>query len=105
MTISIAKDFSDVPAGRHYRDGEWTGEKFREEFLIPALEKADKKHPVIVDINDTEGYGSSFLDEAFGELIRKEIYTKDEINDLLQINANDTYDIYKQIILDYIKEA
>jgi hypothetical protein len=105
MTISIAKDFSDVPAGRDYSDGEWTGEKFRKEFLVPALKKADKTHPVTVNINNTEGYGSSFLDEAFGGLIRKDKYTKDQINDLLKIEANDTYDIYKEIILEYIQEA
>jgi hypothetical protein len=28
MNISIAKEFSDVPSGRYYADGECTGEKF-----------------------------------------------------------------------------
>uniref|UniRef100_UPI0034E00563 STAS-like domain-containing protein n=1 Tax=Candidatus Thiodubiliella endoseptemdiera TaxID=2738886 RepID=UPI0034E00563 len=105
MIISIAKNFSDVPAGRYYADGEWTGQKFREEVLVPALKKADKKNPVIVDINGAEGYGSSFLEEAFGGLIREEGHTKDRIKEILEIKANDTYDIYKQIILDYIKKA
>ncbi len=102
MTISIAKDFSDVPAGRFRDDGDWSGEKFREELLIPALKKADKKHPVIVNINDTEGYGSSFLEEAFAGLIRNG-YTKENIAEKLQIEANDTYDIYKKIILEYLE--
>lgn len=105
MTISIAKDFSDVPAGRYHSDGDWTGQKFRESFLVPELEKANKEHPVIVNINGTEGYGSSFLEEAFGGLIRETKYTKNDINELLKIEADDTYDIYKKIILDYIKKA
>ncbi|MBA5249163.1 MAG: DUF4325 domain-containing protein [Gammaproteobacteria bacterium] len=105
MIISIARDFSDVPAGRYYADGDWTGQKFREEFLVPELKKADKKNPVVVNINEAEGYGSSFLEEAFGGLIREEGYTKDGIKEILKIEANDTYDIYKQIILDYIKKA
>jgi len=105
MIISIAKDFSDVPAGRYYADGEWTGQKFREKVLVPALKRAKNKTPVIVDINGAEGYGSSFLEEAFGGLIREEGYTKDGIKEILEIKANDTYDIYKQIILDYIKKA
>ncbi len=104
MTISIAEDFSDVPAGRFLNDGDWSGERFREEFLIPALKDADKKHPVIININGTEGYGSSFLEEAFAGLIRKG-YTKEDIAEKLQIEANDTYDIYKKIILEYLKEA
>lgn len=103
--IAIAKDFSDVPAGRYYTDGDWTGQKFREEVLIPALEKADKENPVTVDINGVEGYGSSFLEEAFGGLVREKEYTNDELKKILRIEANDTYDIYKEIILNYIEEA
>jgi hypothetical protein len=105
MNISIAKDFSDVPSGRYYADGDWTGQKFREDFLIPELKKADKNNPLIVNINDTEGYGSSFLEEAFGGLVRESIFSKEDINNLLEIEANSTYDIYKNIILSYIDEA
>jgi ERCC4-type nuclease len=105
MNISIAKEFSDVPSGRYYADGEWTGEKFRTEYLAPKLKKADRQHPVIVNINDTEGYGSSFLEEAFGGLVRKENFSQDELNKILKIEANDTYRIYKEIILEYIAEA
>ncbi len=105
MNISIAKDFSDVPAGRYLVDGDYTGQKFREDFLVPALKKADKSHPVIVDINDVEGYGSSFLEEAFGGLVREECYTKEDLKNKLKIKANNAYDIYKQIIELYIKEA
>jgi hypothetical protein len=45
MNISIAKDFSDVPSGRYYTDGDWTGQKFRDEFLIPNLKKSRQKTP------------------------------------------------------------
>lgn len=105
MNISIAKDFSDVPAGRYLVDGDYTGQKFRENFLVPALKEADKSHPVIVDINDVEGYGSSFLEEAFGGLVREENYTKEDLDRVLKIRANSTYDIYKKIIELHIKEA
>jgi len=105
MNISIAKDFSDVPSGRYHTDGDWTGQKFREDFLIPNLEKADTDHPVVVNINGTEGYGSSFLEEAFGGLVRNSKYSKEDISRLLKIEANSTYDIYREIILSYINEA
>lgn len=104
-TISIAKDFTEVPAGRYLSDGDWTGEKFRLNFLAPALEAADKENPVIVDINDVEGYGSSFLEEAFGGLVRKGGYTKEQLAELLQISANPVFAIYKNIIMQHIKEA
>jgi hypothetical protein len=105
MSISIAKDFSDVPAGRYLTDGDYTGERFRDDFLIPALKKASKDCPVVVDINDVEGYGSSFLEEAFGGLIRKHSFTEEDLKNKLKIKANNSYDIYKQVINLHIKEA
>jgi hypothetical protein len=105
MNISIAKDFSDVPAGRYLADGDFTGQEFREKYLVPALKNADNNHPVIVDINDVEGYGSSFLEEAFGGLVREEQFSKEELNHKLKIEANSTYNIYKDIIKLHIEEA
>lgn len=105
MNISISQDFSDVPAGRFLTDGDWTGQKFREDYLVPALKKANKTHPVIVNINNVEGYGSSFLEEAFGGLVREEGYTKEELDEILKIEANATFKIYKDIILQHIKES
>ena len=105
MNISIAKGFSDVPAGRCNEDGDWTGQKFRETILVPALKKADKNNPVIVDINGTEGYGSSFLEEAFGGLIREENYSKEDLDDKLKIEANEEYALFKKAIKSYIIEA
>lgn len=37
------KDFTKVPAGRYLSDSDWTGERFRRDFLAPALEAADKE--------------------------------------------------------------
>lgn len=66
--ISVAKQFSPTPAGRYRSDGPFPGEKFREDLLLPAL-RADEG-PVTVDLDGTAGFGSSFLEEAFGGLVR-----------------------------------
>jgi hypothetical protein len=50
------------PAGRNRSDGPYSGEFLRDEKLLPVLAQ-DK---VIVDLDGTLGYGSSFLEEAFG---------------------------------------
>lgn len=63
--ISVARDFTDTPGGRS--KGEYTGLVFRENFLMPALREHDQ---VVVDLSDVVGFGSSFLEEAFGGLVR-----------------------------------
>jgi hypothetical protein len=60
-------DFTRYPAGRHRSDGHFSGERFREEFLIPAIEKCDH---VLIRLDCTAGFGSSFLEEAFAGLVR-----------------------------------
>jgi hypothetical protein len=101
--IDIAKDFSDTPLGRYPADGPFSGERFREEFLCPALKENDF---IAVAIDGTEGYGSSFLDEAFGGLVRKGYYSADQLEQLLKIECNDPdYAIYRELIWKYVKQA
>src|SRR5882757_7483305 len=101
--INIGKDFSDTPWGRYPDDGPVSGERFREELLKPALQNDGK---VCVSIDDAEGYGSSFLDEAFGGLVRKGYYTSERLNEVLKIECKDPdYMIYRDLIWKYINEA
>ncbi len=65
--INVARDFSPFAAGRHTADGPYSGERFREEILLPSL--SQNAH-VTVDLDGTLGLGSSFLEEAFGGLVR-----------------------------------
>jgi len=65
--ISIAHDFSRFPAGRYLSDGPYSGEKFRETCLTPLLREGKS---VTIDLDGVLGYGSSFLEEAFGGLVR-----------------------------------
>jgi hypothetical protein len=66
--LSVANEFSKSPAGRFPTDGPNSGERFRDELLYPALKNGDK---VEVDLNGVLTMGSSFLDEAFGGLVRE----------------------------------
>lgn len=66
-TISLARDFTKFPAGRYKEDGPYSGELFRETYLAPALESDE---PISIDLDGARGYGSSFLEEAFGGLVR-----------------------------------
>jgi hypothetical protein len=66
--INIVQDFSRAPAGRVISDGPNSGERFREQVLIPALALHDV---ITVELDGTRGMGSSFLEEAFGGLVRR----------------------------------
>ncbi len=101
-TINIAKDFSETPLGRYVTDGKFSGERFRDEFLVPAL----KVGPLTVEIDDTEGYGSSFLEEAFGGLVRKRHFSADELKNRLRIKSSSpAFGVYEGLIWRYIAEA
>ncbi|RDE04675.1 STAS-like domain-containing protein [Sphingomonas aracearum] len=65
--IIVAKDFSRAPAGRFISDGPNSGTRFRDDYLVPALNRGDD---VVVQLDGVRAYGSSFLDEAFGGLKR-----------------------------------
>lgn len=72
VKISVAKDFSITPGARYRTDGDFSGQEFYEDILhekfISILETEES---LIVDLDGTDGYATSFLDAAFGELARK----------------------------------
>ena len=101
--IDISKNFSDVPAGRYKKDGPNSGERFRNDFLMPALQAGEK---VEVILDGAEGYGSSFLEEAFGGLIRNADYTREYIaSNLIIISHSKEYEFYKDLVLEFISDA
>ncbi len=83
-TINIAKEFSRYPGGRFRKDGPHSGEEFRDDFLRPALEKNE---PLTLEMDGVRGYGSSFLEEVFGGLIRLGVNPND-LRQRLQISTS-----------------
>jgi len=106
-TIDIARDFTRTPGGRYISDGPFSGELFRDRLLVPALRKARQNgQPVVVILDGTRGYLSSFLEEAFGGLVRECGFTRQELNRLLEVKAIDEfYAPYKLLAKRYISDA
>ncbi|WP_122435045.1 STAS-like domain-containing protein [Pseudomonas viridiflava] len=75
-TIFVATEFGDMPHGRNGNDGLLNGERFRKQFLMPALEEHEY---VLVDFDGAKGCGSSFADESFAGLIDHEGWDKAEL--------------------------
>ncbi len=84
-TVTIATDFTRYPAGRVRTDGPYSGEAFREDYLEPELKIGERVH-IILD--GARGYGSSFLEEAFGGL-RRQGYTREQIEKLVEVESNE----------------
>ena len=100
MKINLAEDFSEFPAGRYKTDGPSSGEAFRDDLLVPAL----KTHDIVyVDLDGTLGLGSSFLEEAFGGLIRKSGFKKSEVEKKLKVSCS--LESYSDEVWDYIRQA
>ncbi|EKO3482278.1 STAS-like domain-containing protein [Vibrio fluvialis] len=103
--IDLARDFSEFPFGRTSpEDGDFTGQKFRDDVLKPALDQLKDGDKIDVDLDGVViGIGSSFLSESFGGLIKKGYISKERLLDVLIITCED--DVYRQEINKYIKEA
>ena len=76
VIINVAKDFSLTPGPRYVKQGPFSGEAFRKKVLVPALTTGSL---VCVVFDGTAGFGSSFIDEAFGGLVRSEGYKQEEL--------------------------
>ncbi|ATJ91531.1 STAS-like domain-containing protein [Acetobacter tropicalis] len=102
--IKIAKDFSRTPGGRHKRLGPASGEEFRD-VLVQTL----KMHPnenIEIIFDGAEGYGSSFLEEAFGGLVRLNLFPDNIIRDRLILTANSPdFETYVSETKQYIRDA
>jgi hypothetical protein len=100
-TIHIAQDFARYPFGRYRTDGPYSGQRFREEFLMPALQQDDEEVAVVLD--GAIGMGSSFLEEAFGGLVR-EGFDRDVIRRRIKIVSSRDETLSKEIF-GYVSDA
>jgi len=100
MEIDVGEHFTRYPAGRHRSDGRYSGEAFREDYLAPAL----REHKLVrVFLDGPIGYGSSFLEEAFGGLVRYRAVTKEDLDRKLILMSEDQMLVRE--ICEYISDA
>ncbi|MBA43263.1 MAG: hypothetical protein CMF62_04540 [Magnetococcales bacterium] len=100
--VNLGQEFSKYPAGRVKSDGPHSGERFRDDILIPLLEGS---HSVEVLLDDgVIGYGSSFLEECFGGLVRKG-YSLEFLKKHLYLTcAQESFKFYIDEIWSYIED-
>lgn len=103
ITINVGEEFYPRPAGRFYTDGSHSGQRFREEKLVPAIKQLGPDEKLIIDFSTVTMAGSSFLEESFGGLVRKRKISKERLLETLEIITKRK--IIKERIYEYINDA
>lgn len=85
VTINVARDFYPFPSGRNAKHGPFNGARFRDELLLPHLKSGEE---ICVDLSGLDGKTPSFLDEAFGSLV-KFGFTEQQLRERLHLVASD----------------
>lgn len=105
IELSVLRDFSRTPGPRFKWEGEFSGEVFRAMVLLPKYDEATAKGVKLkVDLDGTAGYGTSFLEEAFGGLVRHEKKNKEQVLDVIEFISNEE-DYLIEDITEYIEDA
>ncbi len=103
MKIVIAKDFSQAPGARYESEGPNSGEKFRNDILVPKYKEAVENGEILeIDLDGCYGFATSFLEESFGGLVRE--LKKEGTLSNIKIISNDDVTL-EALIRKYVKEA
>lgn len=65
-TLKVSNVFTTLPGGRFIKDGPYSGELFRNEYLFPALDCLSEGEVLTVDLDGGYGYGNSFIEGGPG---------------------------------------
>ena len=104
--LSTNSGLPEFPGGRYRADGPHSGQAFRDDELVPALLDEAGCARVTVVFDGVAGFGSSFLEEAFGGLVRERQLTREFLRRRLSITTSD--DGLKDYVLkaeEYIEKA
>ncbi len=103
LLLSVANEFSDTPGPRSRVEGDFSGELFLEELLLPRYAQAvAQKATLTVDLDGTEGYATSFLEAAFGGLARG--YDPEQVLRTINFKSEDEPYLIEEI-KKYVSEA
>jgi len=90
-TVNVGRDFTPIPSGgTKLYEGDFSGQSFRERFLEEPLRRGES---VFVEIDNTIGYSSLFLEEVFGGLIRSLRIGPAQLRQQLHIVTENTIDL------------
>jgi hypothetical protein len=83
---NVSQEFSRTPGPRFRKEGDFSGEEFRERRLSEWFDEArGTGAKLFIDFDGGYGYAPSFLEEAFGGLAR--IHGSSAVQDILEMKS------------------
>lgn len=105
VSISVADDFSKTPGSRYPSEGDHSGQDFRSKLLYPKLREAIASNgKLVVDLDRTSGFGTSFLEESFGGLVRENGISVAQIERCMEFISEEEPSLIEEV-MHYIKQA
>ncbi len=87
ISHSISREFTRTPGPRFRKEGDFSGEEFRETLLCNWFEEAKAAGAkLFIDFDGGYGYAPSFLEEAFGGLAR--LQGSDAVQAILELKSD-----------------
>src|ERR1043165_314232 len=87
MKIIKLLDYTKKPGGRDTKGGVNSGELFYSEMLRPEfLAAIERREKLLVDLDNVEGYSTSFLNGSFGKLIQD--FSRQLIDEFLVLKSD-----------------
>lgn len=104
-TINLARDFSKFPGPRYKNEGQFSGEQFRNEILYPqVISSILAGRQLTVNLDGANGYGTSFLEESFGGLVRECLVKAEDLKSTIQFISNEEPELIPEI-WGYVEDA
>lgn len=103
VSLFVSKEFSETPGPRSRDEGEYSGDEFLDSLLAPRFRIAlERKTRLLVDLDGTEGYATSFLEAAFGGLARE--FGSEVVLQNIELKSDDEPYLVEEV-KTYITEA
>lgn len=96
-------EFTKLPGSRFRREGPGSAEEFRDDYVIPEIQRAQKLNlKCRIDLSNCAGFSWPFLEELFGGLSRKIGHF--EAGYITEVVCRDDHEIVTKA-LQYMSEA
>jgi hypothetical protein len=100
----VAESFSNNPGPRYRKQGKHSGEELCDRLVNLLREASLNNERLLVDLDGTSGYARSFIEEAFGGLVRRQGFSRHFLRNHLTLKSEEQNSLIVEAWTD-IKDA